>query len=234
MGNIKLGYIKLELTHCWQITSSWHVNITARYIYGNAHYSSFSIKKNSEIENLLNGLIAKDTITIMTSIYSIWPNLFLMTDFNLLWKASQESCSTYWRIKAHSHSSSNFKLSSESWVVLQTLLSRIDHTEKSRGFKSGLLEGHSSLLMNARMGAWIQLWVNLEPCPGCNTNLKIKFKYISRTKCKYKGHNFEVFSYDLLVWFFWFFQFFYDYRKPVELRVTIKSKMSGLKLQKVV
>ena len=55
-----------------------------------------------------------------------------MTDFNLHWKASQEACSTSWGIKAHSHSSSNFKLSTESWGVLQTLLSWINHTEKSR------------------------------------------------------------------------------------------------------
>ena len=89
-----------------------------------------------------------------------------MPDFNLPWKASQEARSTSWGIKAHSHSSSNFKLFSESWGVLQTLLSRIDHTEKSRGFKSGLLEGHSSLLMNAGMWAWIQLWVISEPCDG--------------------------------------------------------------------
>ena len=69
-----------------------------------------------------------------------------MTDFCLPWKASHRARSISWGIKAHSRSISNFKLSSESWA-LQTLLSRIDHTEKSRGFKSGLLENHSSLLM---------------------------------------------------------------------------------------
>ena len=46
--------------------------------------------------------------------------LFLMSDFNLPWKASQEASSTSWGIKAHSRSSSNFKLSRESWGVLQT------------------------------------------------------------------------------------------------------------------
>ena len=63
-----------------------------------------------------------------------------MTDFNLPCKALQEARSTSWGIKAHSRRSSNFKLSSESWGVLQTLLFRIDNTEKSRGIKSGLLE----------------------------------------------------------------------------------------------
>ena len=65
-------------------------------------------------------------------LFNMDPPLFLMTDFNLHWKASQEACSTSWGIKAHSHSSSNFKLSTESWGVLQTLLSWINHTEKSR------------------------------------------------------------------------------------------------------
>ena len=57
--------------------------------------SSFSIKKNSKIENLFDGLIANDTITIIKRIYAMWNPLFLMTDFNLPWKASQEACSTF-------------------------------------------------------------------------------------------------------------------------------------------
>ena len=72
-------------------------------------------------------------------------------------------------LRAHSRSSSNFKLSSESWGVLQTLLPRIDHTEKSTSFKSGLLEGCSSLLMKAGMWASIQLWLILEPCDGAES-----------------------------------------------------------------
>ena len=59
--------------------------------------SSFSIKKNSKFENLLHGLIANDTITLIKSIYSIWPHLLLMTDFNLPWKVSQEARSNLQR-----------------------------------------------------------------------------------------------------------------------------------------
>ena len=55
-----------------------------------------------------------------------------------------------------------------------TLLSRIDHTEKLRGFISRLLEGHSSLLMNAVMWAWIQLWVILEPCNGAESSWRVQ------------------------------------------------------------
>ena len=136
--------------------------------------SSFSIKKHCEIENLLDGLLDNDTITIIKSIYSIWPLLVLMTYFNLPCKASQEPRSTSWGIKAHSSSNYNFKLSTESWGVLQTLLSRIDHTEKSRGFKSGLLEGHSYFLMNTGMLARIQLWVILEPCDGAESCWRVQ------------------------------------------------------------
>ena len=113
-----------------------------------------------------------------------------MTDFNLPWKASQEALSTSWRIKAYSRSSSNFKLSSESWRVLQTLLSRIDHTEKSRGFKSGLIEGHSSLLMNVGMWVWIQLWVILEPCDVRSLVEKSKVHHQSAT-CPGKQFSFQ-------------------------------------------
>ena len=111
---------------------------------------------------------------IIKSIYSIWPPLFLMPCFNLPWKASQEARGTFWGINAHSRSSSNFKLSSELWGVLQTLLSRIDHTEKSRGLKSGLLERHSFLLINAGMWAWIQLWVIIEPCDGAESCWRVQ------------------------------------------------------------
>ena len=144
---------------------------------------------NSEIENLLDGLIANDTTIMIKSIYSIWPNLFLMTDFNLPWKASQEARSTSWGIKAYSRSSSYFKLSSESYL-LQTLLSRIHHTEKQSGFISGLLEGHSSLLMNAGMRAWIQLWVILEPVAECSL-LKSPRYTIKMFMCPGKQFNFQ-------------------------------------------
>ena len=61
------------------------------YLWQCTFYQVSEQKKNSEIENLLVGLIANDTITIIKSIYSLWPPIFLMTDFNLPWKTSQES-----------------------------------------------------------------------------------------------------------------------------------------------
>ena len=66
------------------------------------------------------------------------------------------------------------KLSSESWGVLQTLLSRIDYTENTRGSKSGLIEGYSFLLMNAGMWAWILLWVILEPSDGAESCWRVQ------------------------------------------------------------
>ena len=66
------------------------------------------------------------------------------------------------------------RFSRESWEVRQALLSRMDHTEKSKGFRSGLLEGQSSLLINARMWAWIYRWVILEPCEGAESCWKVQ------------------------------------------------------------
>ena len=81
-------------------------------------------------------------------IYSIWPLLFLIICFSLPWKALHEAHWTSWRIKAHSRCNLAFRFLRESRKVPQALLSRMDHAEKSKGFRSGLLEGQSSLLMN--------------------------------------------------------------------------------------
>ena len=50
----------------------------------------------------------------------------------------------------------------------------MDHTEKSKGFRSGLLEGQFSLLINAGMWAWIYLYVILEPCEGTESCWKVQ------------------------------------------------------------
>ena len=97
-------------------------------------------------------------------IYSIWPTLFLISCFSLPWKALHEAHRTFWEIKAHCRCNLAFRFSRESWEVRQALLSRMDHTKKSKKFRYGLLEGQSSLLMNAGMWAWIHRWVIIEPC----------------------------------------------------------------------
>ena len=106
-------------------------------------------------------------------IYSIWPPLFLIICFSLPWKALHEAHRTFWGIKAHSRCNLAFRFSRESWEVRQALLSRMDHTEKFKGFRSGLLEGQSSLLMNEGMWAWIHRWVILEPCEGAESYWKV-------------------------------------------------------------
>ena len=82
-------------------------------------------------------------------IYSIWPPLFLIICFSLPWKALHEAHKTSWGIKAHSRCNLAFRFSRESWEVRQALLSRWITPKKSKRFRSGLLEGQSSLLMNA-------------------------------------------------------------------------------------
>ena len=83
----------------------------------------------------------------LSIIYSIWPPLFLIICFSLPSKALHEAHRTSWGIKAHLA----FRFSRKSWEVRQALLSRMNHTKKFKGFRSGLLEGQSSLLMNAGM-----------------------------------------------------------------------------------
>ena len=70
-------------------------------------------------------------------IYSIWPPLFLIICFSLPWKALHEAHRTSWGIKAHSRCNLTFRFSRETWEVRQALLSRMDHTEKSKFKDSG-------------------------------------------------------------------------------------------------
>ena len=109
-----------------------------------------------------------------STIYSIWPLLFLTVCFSLPWKALHEAHRTSWGIEAHSRCNLPFRLLRESWEVRQALLSRMNHTGKSKGFRSGLFEGQSSLLVNAAMWAWIHRWVILEPCEGAESCWKVQ------------------------------------------------------------
>ena len=65
-------------------------------------------------------------------IYWIRPPLFLRICFSLPRKALHEAHRTSWGIKAHSRCNLAFRFSRESWEVRQALLSRMDHTEKSK------------------------------------------------------------------------------------------------------
>ena len=107
-------------------------------------------------------------------IYSIWAPLFLIICLSLPWKALHEVHRSSWGIKANSRCNLAFRFSRESWEVRQALLSRMDYTEKSKGFRFGLLEGQSFLLMKAGMWAWIHRWVNLEPCEGAESYWKVQ------------------------------------------------------------
>ena len=107
-------------------------------------------------------------------VYSIWPPLFLLICFSLPWKALHEAHRTSWGIKSHSRCNLTFRFSRKSWEIQQALLSRMDHTENSKGFRFRLLEGQSSLLMKAGMWAWIHRGVILEPCEGAESCWKVQ------------------------------------------------------------
>ena len=121
-------------------------------------------------------------------IYSIWPPLFLIICFSFPWKALHEAHRTSLGIKAYSRCNLTFRFSRESWEVRQALLSRMDHTKKSKGFRSGLFEGQSSLLMNARMWAWIHRWVILEPCERAESCWKVQGAPL---KCPWQQFTFQ-------------------------------------------
>ena len=114
----------------------------------------------------INSSIIYSSIIILINSSIIYTPLFLIICFSLPWKALHEAHRTFWSMKAYSSCNLSFRFSRESWEVRQALYSRMDHTEKSKGFRSGLLEDQSSLLMNAGMWAWIHRWVILEPCEG--------------------------------------------------------------------
>ena len=106
-------------------------------------------------------------------------------------------------IKAHSRCNLAFRFSWESWEIRQAFLSRMDHTEKSKGFRSGLLEGQSSLLMNAGgMWAWIQRWVILEPCEGAESCWKVQD---APSKCSLAHGNISPFKISEM--YRWLFNF---------------------------
>ena len=139
------------------------------------HILTWFSNKNEQNWKFIAAAYSQITCKLNSSIiYSTWPPLFLIICFSPSWKALHEVHRTSWWIKAHSRFNLVFRFSRKSWEVRQALLSRMDHTEKSKGFRSGLLEGQSSLLMNAGMWAWIHRWVILEPCKGAESCWKVQ------------------------------------------------------------
>ena len=89
-------------------------------------------------------------------------------------KKFHEAHRTSWGIKAHARCNLAFIFLGESLEVRQALLSRMDHTKKSKGFRYGLLECQSSLLIHSGTWAWLHCWVILEPCQGAESCWKVK------------------------------------------------------------
>ena len=58
---------------------------------------------------------------------------------------------------AHSFTSFALRASTVEWEKVPALVSRIDQIEKSRGLRSGLLAGQTSLLMNEEIFLWIRI-----------------------------------------------------------------------------
>ena len=144
-------------------------------------------------------------------IYLILPPLVLIICFRHPWKALHEAHRTSWGIKAHFRCNLAFRFSRESGEVRQALLSRMDYTEKSKGLRSGLLEGQSSLLMNAGMSAWIHRWVILKPYEGAESCWKVQG---APSKCSWTLGNSS--SSKMSEMYRWLFNFTPEERKRGE------------------
>ena len=147
-------------------------------------------------------------------IYLIWSPLFLIICFSLPWKSLHEAHRTSWRIKAHSRCNLAFRIWRELWEVRQALFSRMNHTEKSKGFRSGSLRaslpcwwtpgcgpestvgsflshvkapslaGRSKVLPRSALGPMAT--VHLPKCPRCNDGCSI-----SLLRARKRGETFQ-------------------------------------------
>ena len=107
-------------------------------------------------------------------IYSIWPPLSFNNLLQSPLKGIARGTQNFLGDQGSFCCNLAFRFSRESWEVRQALLSRMDHTEKPKGLRYGLLEGQSSLLINAEMWAWIHRWVILESCEGAESCWKVQ------------------------------------------------------------
>ena len=74
--------------------------------------------------------------------------LDLMTALSLQGKSSTAAWKIFWSISAHAFTNRFFKIFTDVAGVAQASLSKTDHTQKPKTFKSGELSGHSSLVRN--------------------------------------------------------------------------------------
>ena len=78
------------------------------------------------------------------------------------WEQGTGDTNRFQRNAAHSFTSFALRASTVGWEKEQAFVTRIGQVEKSRGLRSGLLAGQTSLLMNEGNFLWIQDWVILE------------------------------------------------------------------------
>ena len=88
---------------------------------------------------------------------------------NLAENEKQAARIVSWGMEAHSFTSFSLRASTVGWREKQALVSRIYQMEKSRGLRSGLLAGQTSLLMNEKIFLWILNWVILEAWEGAES-----------------------------------------------------------------
>ena len=81
-------------------------------------------------------------------IYSKWSPFDLMTDLSLRGKSPTAARKIFWSISARAFANRFIKTFTDAAGVAQASLSKTDHIQKSKTFKSGEVDGHSSVVRN--------------------------------------------------------------------------------------
>ena len=98
----------------------------------------------NEIKQNTTHNILETKATFLSNWFSIWPPLAAITLSSLPLKLFTAALNVFWEILAHSRSRNFFRASILSWAVAQASLFKMNHTQKSRGLKSGDEGGHNS------------------------------------------------------------------------------------------
>ena len=97
--------------------------------------------------------ILETHVTFLFNYFTICPPLAAITLSSLPLKLFTTARNVSWGILAHSRSRNFFRASVLSWTVAQASLSKMIHTQKFKGFKSGNEGGHNSFFQLE--GKWL-------------------------------------------------------------------------------
>lgn len=112
-------------------------------------------------------------MNVSSKFHSIWPPFAWITSSSLLRKLLAALHRVFWGILSHDFSKERFRASTDPWDEAQASASKMDHTEKSIGFRSGDEGGQSSLLQKLGKLSWHHFWVLFDVCDGAPSCWKV-------------------------------------------------------------